>query len=125
MIPVKQDRLYAEDGIGNGNCLAACLASLLELPLWMIPPFDQMFGRSDWRARVDEYLGRVHGMQLIQTDGHELAALPEFYIACGMSAREVMHAVVYSHGELVHDPHWSNGGIVAVEYTRHLVRNEP
>ena len=28
MIPVKQSKLYAKDGIHNGNCFAACLASV-------------------------------------------------------------------------------------------------
>lgn len=98
MIPVKQDRLYADDGIGNGNCLAACFASLLELPLWMVPPFDQMFGRSDWAARVNEYLARMHRLRCVRTGGHDVAAMPEFYIASGPSPRAsgISHAVTSS-----------------------------
>jgi hypothetical protein len=118
--PVKQDKLYSPEGIANGNCFAACLASLLDLPLWMVPPFDQMFGRGDWRGRVDEWLLRMFQSELVDTSGHQVDALPEFYIASGRSARGVKHSVIYSAGKLVHDPHPSDSGIAFVEWTWHL-----
>lgn len=120
MKPVKQDRLYSGEGIGNGNCLAACYASLLEMPLWMVPPFDQMFGRNDWDVRLDQWL-KVLGYERVWTRGHRIDELPEFYIASGMSPRGICHAVIYSHGELVHDPHYSESGIESVNHTYHLV----
>ena len=58
-VVVAQDKLYVHDGIGNGNCFPACLASILEIPLWMIPPFDQMFGRAKWGDRRQEWLERI------------------------------------------------------------------
>lgn len=123
MKPVKQDRLWSDEGIGNGNCLAACYASLLEMPLWMVPPFDQMFGRNDWSHRLDEWLARL-GYERAWLEGHQIDKLPEFYIATGRSARGVRHAVIYSHGKLAHDPHFSGTGIGSVEDTYHLVRIE-
>jgi hypothetical protein len=121
MRPVKQDRLYSPEGIGNGNCFAACIASLLDIPLWMVPPFDQMFGRNDWRQRVDEWLERMFQTKLVKRGGHfDGHDLPEFYIASGMSPRGVYHSTIYSAGKLVHDPHFSDTGIAAVEWTWHL-----
>lgn len=120
MTQVSQSVLYAKDGIGNGNCFAACLASLLDLPLWMVPPFEQMFGRDDWRIRVGEWLRRMHGIEMIRTEGHEPDKLPEFYIANGPSPRGVYHSVIYRNGRLAHDPHYSDAGIGAVEWTWHL-----
>lgn len=120
MTPVQQSKLYAADAIGNGNCFAACLASLLDLPLWMVPPFEDMFGRSDWHARVDEWLDRIHRVRLVRTDGHETGQLHEFYIASGLSPRGVRHSVIYTSGHLVHDPHPSGAGIAAVEWCWHL-----
>lgn len=120
MTPIKQSKLYAVDGIHNGNCYAACLASLLDLPLWMVPPFEEMFGRGDWKSRTDEWLDRTFALRLIRKSGHQVNAMPEFYIANGPSARGVHHSVIYSAGKLVHDPHYSNGGIEAVEWTWHL-----
>lgn len=120
MTPVMQSKLYAADAIHNGNCFGACLASLLDLPLWMVPPFEDMFGRSDWRERVDEWLTRMLGLELVRTDGHEPGALPELYIASGLSPRGVRHSVIYRRGALVHDPHPSGAGIAAVEWCWHL-----
>jgi hypothetical protein len=120
MTPVNQTKLYAPDAIHNGNCFAACLATLLDLPLWMVPPFDDMFGRSDWSARVDEWLTRMCALVRVRTDGHVLDRLPEFYMASGLSPRGVRHSVIYSNGALVHDPHPSRAGIASVEWTWHL-----
>lgn len=120
MTPVHQSKLYAPDAIHNGNCFAACLASMLDLPLWMVPPFEDMFSRSDWFARSQEWLSRMFGLELRRTDGHDVAALPEYYIASGLSARGVRHSVIYREGVLAHDPHPSSAGIVAVEWCWHL-----
>jgi hypothetical protein len=120
MKPVDQDQLYAPDGFGNGSCYTACLASLLELPLWMVPPFHQMFGRRGWHERVNEWLERAHGMRLVRTEEHEVDKLPEHYLASGESSRGLMHAVIYRRGELAHDPHPSREGIKSVLYTEHL-----
>lgn len=120
MKPVIQDKLYSPDGIGNGNCFPACLASLLEIPLWMVPPFDQMFARESWGRRRGEWTRRMFGLEFVRTDGHNLKLLPEFYIANGMSPRGVMHSTIYQDGKLVHDPHPIGGGITSVEYTYHL-----
>jgi hypothetical protein len=121
MSPVNQTRLYSVDGIGNGDCFAACLASLLDLPLWMVPPFDQMFGRSDWRGRIDEWLLRMFDLTMLRTEGHQHLLLPEFYIANGPAARGVHHSTIYREGEMVHDPHPAKSGLIAVEWTWHLV----
>ncbi|GLQ96458.1 hypothetical protein GCM10007863_08760 [Dyella mobilis] len=85
----------------------------------MVPPFDQMFGRNDWGHRLDEWL-QVLGYERVWLDGHQLDKLPEFYIAIGHSVRGVLHAVIYSNGALVHDPHFSDTGITEVKDTYHL-----
>ena len=120
MTPVMQSKLYAKDGIHNGNCLAACLASLLDLPLWMVPPFEDMFGRKDHWDRPDEWLERVFNLEMVRVGGHPVEELPEFYIACGPGKRGVHHAVIYSNGVLVHDPHPSGDGILSVETCEYL-----
>jgi hypothetical protein len=127
MTPVRQTKLYSADGIHNGNCYAACLASLLDLPLWMIPPFEDMFGRGggQWRDRCEEWLARIFKMQIVMLDGHQVEKLPEFYIGNGRSKRGVMHSVIFSAGAMVHDPHLSDSGIESVEYTYHLAALGP
>lgn len=116
-----QSKLYTKDAIHNGNCFAACLASLLDLPLWMVPPFEDMFGRSgEWFPRVEDWLERLFQRRLVRSDGHPVEQLTEFYIGSGLSARGVRHSVIYRDGKLAHDPHPSGSGIVAVEWCWHL-----
>jgi len=117
MTPTKQTKLYQKDGAHNGNCFAACVASLLDLPLWMVPPFEEGFGRAEWyETRFDEWLARMFKMRRVKLEGHQIDKLPEFYVASGHSERGVSHAVIYSNGIMVHDPHPSNGGIMQVDY---------
>lgn len=125
MKPVTQTKLHAADGIHSGNCYAAALASLLELPLWMVPPFEDMFGRPSgglWYTRTDEWLHRMFGLEIVTMPGHNVDHLPEFYIANGPSPRGVMHSTIYSGGRMVHDPHPSGAGISEVKSTYHLVK---
>ncbi len=121
MTPVNQSMLYAPDGIHNGNCYAACLASLLDLPLWMVPPFEQMFGRGmEWKSRTDEWLRRLFALTIVRSEGHDYCTLPEYYIASGPAKRGVYHSVIYRAGELAHDPHPAKSGLLAVDWCWHL-----
>lgn len=122
MIATFQSKLHLLDGIHNGNCFAACLASVMEIPLWMVPPFEDMFARDDWRIRSNEWALRMFGGRFVRTNGHESENMPEFYIANGLSARKVYHSVIYSDGVLVHDPHPSHAGIENVEWTYHFAK---
>ncbi len=125
MTPIKQTKLYSNVGIHNGNCYASCFASLLDLPLWMVPPFDDMFGRKDWYNRPREWLEKMCRKSLKHfvvhdDEEHPLDVLPEFYIATGKSPRGVYHAVIYSKGKLFHDPHPSDAGIISVQGIEYL-----
>lgn len=116
MIPVKQSKLYAKDGIHSGNCYAACIASLLDLPLWMVPPFEDMFARGEWRERTDVWLAKMFHVRMCRKWEHIPEQLPKFYIANGPSPRGVDHSVIFSNGKLIHDPHPSDAGIEKVEW---------
>lgn len=121
VIPVSQTKLYSPDGIHNGNCFAACIASMLDVPLWMVPPFEDMFGRgAEWRERAEEWLSRIWSVRLVRTEGHTLGSMPMFYIANGPSARGVHHSVIFSEGVLVHDPHPAKSGIESVDWCWHM-----
>ena len=120
MKPVMQSKLYREDAPMRGNCRAACVASLLEIPLWMVPPIEDMRGDLQ-EERWNAWLERMFGIEFVRTHGHQ--PIPsEFYIACGPSPRGggIYHSVVYSRGALAHDPHPSGAGVVSVEWTWHL-----
>lgn len=122
MKPVMQTVLYGDDAYGNGNCVDACLASLMELPLWMVPPFYQMWGRPDRHRRLDHWL-LLFGLELEHAlTEEEEPDLPLFYMVSGGSPRNPTtgHAVIYSAGVMVHDPHYSGAGILEVRSISYL-----
>lgn len=129
MKPVPQTILYGEHTTGNGNCVDACLASLLEFPLWMVPPFYEMWGRKDRFKRLDQWL-LLFGLDLefLDDPDQNSDALPEFYMVTGTSPRNPAtgHAVIYGPGKvLAHDPHYSGLGIIGTPTSvRYLVAHD-
>lgn len=92
----------------DGNCFAACLASLLEIPIDGIPNFHAMHG-SGWVLPCCEWL-RPMGLfavacQLVDQPSVELFdKIGAVHIACGLSHRNTSHACIYRGKELIHDP---------------------
>lgn len=134
MKPVSQTVLYGEDAYGNGNCFDACLASLMELPLWMVPHFYQMWGRPDRFKRLDLWLD-LFGLELEFTDdlnSTDTREPPQFYIVSGPSPRNpnTGHAVIFDRDSksMVHDPHYSGLGIAgsptAIRFLKQLPGRE-
>ena len=128
MIPVYQS---LPDPV-SGDCLSACLASLLELRLEDVPRF---FGahKTDvcWYLRLDEWLA-ARGLRLFvcliepdeldrkylvgQTVEDENIVWPTgLCIMMGTSPRNTKHAVIGHAGTLIHDPYPSGGGLARVE----------
>lgn len=101
MKPVNQTR----DG-ATGNCLQACIASLLDLPLDAVPDFGTAAGQ--W-LRFARYMNQ-HGLQPVDVTpvAHPYNA---YYLVTGTSPRGVNHACVALNGRIVHDPHPSDAGL--------------
>lgn len=112
---------------GVGNCLAACIASMLDLSLAQV--FDVPGGgsNSNYWTIVDGWLA-ARGLELVHVivpPGHRVRG-DAYYIAVGPPARGLQetnasHAVIYQHGELAHDPVPSTGGLAIVEEILFLV----
>ncbi len=103
MIPVQQDRVGAD-----GNCLSACLASILELPLQMVPDFAaETDGDEEFLRAVNRWLGRK-GLNYRQVP---LGPVPPvgWHTLEGVSPRGGQHAVVARDGVIRHDPHPQDG----------------
>ena len=108
MIPVDQTRI----GWPYGNCLAASVASILEVPLAIVgdlPP-------NDLRYPLLHEIAYSYGYDVlcVSNRGNRILAPSGYHIASGRSDRDLMHAVVYKDGILAHDPHPSRSGIHAV-----------
>lgn len=93
-------------GAPGGNCLSACVASLLSVPIDDVPYF---FGRKEWWTFFEDWL---------HLRGHyPLRFEPPFrprglYILSGKSPRgDWLHSVLARGEDVVHDPHPSRAGV--------------
>ena len=106
MKPVLQDKF-----IPGGNCLAACLASLLEVPLSKIPVGHcrEDEDLESWWARVDGILYTLGWVAISINGWGELSKYKEnslrgYYILGGEAPGGTRHSVVCKNGKVVHDP---------------------
>lgn len=142
MIPVKQTKVSIKRKSGktvqNGNCFAAVIASMLELPITEVPNVEVFFQFDGmcWHEVMNEFL-RLKGYELV-TDSRFKCFHPElvdkcsasdieclvvtslelkdrYYFVSGLSSRGVRHICIFKNGQMVHDPHPSNDGLETLE----------
>lgn len=93
----------------SGNCFAACIASLLELPLEDVPNFCDS---DNWRERLAAWL-RSHGLfyldVTLQEGAEPLDSEWGYHVISGDGPRGCRHSVVGLAGVVVHDPHPKGG----------------
>lgn len=111
---VTQTRLHTEEV--NGNCMAACFASVLGGDIAEYDAIiDPVIGGNWWHA-VEE-LWRSHGYLImrISASASDWSGGPDaLCFASGTSPRGVRHMCVYAGGEIVHDPHPSRAGLTEI-----------
>jgi hypothetical protein len=133
MIPITQDQFGEE-----GNCMAACVASILELSLDQVPNFAAGNNSSGaWFPKMWDFLyprgfeivpyylsGRVNPddtplpdevLNFLDLPEHLLKVHP-YYLQCGPAARGFSHATVGRGGLIVHDPHPSRAGLIKTDH---------
>lgn len=107
MIPVEQTIPFEEGAIVSGNCLAAAVASIYELPIEAVPHFAQF--DSKWGAALALY---VESRGFALTKLHTAPIGGEITLAFGKSPRGAFsHAVVWQNDAVLHDPHPSKAGL--------------
>ena len=112
----------------EGNCFAACIATVFEVGLDEVPNFAA-FG-SEWWDKLQDWL-KPRNLAFIELEakGGEMPAIPllpdgVLCLACGMAARGFNNSVVVKYRsrdgkhwvELVHDPHPSDDGLQDTKY---------
>ena len=122
MTPVFQTKF----GKGQGNCFAACLASLLDLSIEEVPNFcHEERNNTYWMRKVQKWLLK-YDLGIVSLNFYKLEDMKEaikignfpknvYYIISGQSPRGLLHAVIGQNGEVVHDPHPDGGGIEVEE----------
>lgn len=121
MTPVTQTRFFNPNGSPGetrGDCWAACLASLPDLPIGDVPHFVQndVDGGLDWMVATQQFL-QTRGYRMVYAAGTERPG--SYYIQTGPSPRigpageSISHACIYLDGQLAHDPHPDRAGLVS------------
>lgn len=116
----------------SGNCMAACLASVLELPIEAVPNFCDA-GPDDtdyWnacRAWLRQFGLGIITMTFTSPAQWRTLRLSGHHIVSGPSPRidGMHHATVWHKGAMVHDPHPDQTGILAPEDMCMLYLVEP
>jgi len=104
-----------------GNCLSACVASILEMPIEEVPLFvdrhDPSVIAQDagllWASRLNKWLARF-GLQAKFFEPGDPEIAPDYHILYGYSVLGNEHAVVGHAGRVIHDPHPSRTGLARV-----------
>lgn len=114
MIPVDQTITGPK-----GNCMSACIASLLHLPIERVARFIREPGDThvfQWAERLDDFLEPFGLYALHFAADPERAAFPGvFHIMTGISPRGRPHAVIGKGCRIVHDPHPDKTGLVSID----------
>lgn len=118
--------IFVDDPKRKGNCVAACVATVLGEPLDRVPHFIEFgiaYGDSEdvkevshghnWWAMLLGYLAGK-GYWPVELDSLRDADAHELVLVAGMSPRGVVHQVIYRSGRLWHDPHPSRAGVLDV-----------
>lgn len=92
----------------DGNCLQACLASVLELPLSAVP---NLIARDDWWKAMNAWLTVERGLELMAFPVGEWKPTG-LHLTSGAGSRNMEHVVVSHRGRMVHDPHVAGKGLV-------------
>lgn len=118
MKAVFQDKFYRPETGEDGNCFQAAIASLFGLELGQVPSF--MDEKTRFEERYIQFIAE-RGFSIISLDLAAARDLDAYYLALGPSSRGCGHAVVYYKGELAHDPHPANTGLLSVDFVHLFV----
>lgn len=151
MIPVTQTKVVVKDINGNyaqnGNCWAAAIASILEVPITEVPNFEVWFPWSDgfWYELTERFLikkgyileyrpeFRCFHPDCVKEDldadfinfdieGMQERLKDKYYFVSGDSPRGqgVKHVTIWQNGKMVHDPHPTRDGILTHQNFDHI-----
>ncbi len=113
MTPVSQTR-FEKNG-QNGNCMQAATASMLDLPLRLVPNFIE--GENP-NKDMDDFFAAM-GYRIVERSKNTVPR--GFYFVTGTSTQGHPHIVIYRDGVLVHDPNPNGRGLVKIDKVLEVV----
>jgi hypothetical protein len=95
----------------NGNCLSACIASILNIPITEAWSLDDVPDDKDWFDDLHTWSqGRGYNCFVREKS-------KEFCIAIGSTDRgDIPHAVLAENGKVIFDPHPKKTGLTEIDY---------
>lgn len=110
---VNQTKLHDPDKGIKGNCLTACIATLLHLDIEDVPNFEDI-SDDTW---FFEYKKWLYSKNMIPITFNNQDSISYYTIMSGPSPRnpKLWHSVIYYKGKIVHDPHPSKAGLVSTK----------
>jgi len=129
MKKVDQKKIHDPEKKINGDCWRASVASILELPIEEIPPFEDLPIR-EAQGEYVKVLGRngygLYSMYVEAGEEHPvmLKGEHEYYFMLGPSPRfsDADHICVGHKGKMVHDPHPDRTGLKSLRLIEILVK---
>ncbi len=121
MKPVEQTKMTPP----NRDCFAACVASILELPLNEVPNYSQ---EGEWWVEWSKWLSPrgLYFLKFSDKGGKGEEYLQGFHIITGKSySGDWNHSVVGYGGVIVHDPNPKQGGIRSHQWYGVFVALDP
>lgn len=107
---IDQTRFLDKEKGTRGNCLQACLASVLGLPLDAVPDFT-LAHPADWMDDMKAFV--AWGGYEWNFGAPEEVPPGMLYIVNGQTKRGTRHSTVWRDGVMVHDPHPDKSGLEA------------
>jgi hypothetical protein len=143
MIPVTQTKVVVRNSknemVVRGNCYAAAIASILEMPIEAVPNVEVLFHIEDslWSVVMQRFINSIgwemftddrfrvfhnkdYGVKSGKRDEWVTYCKNKYYFISGQSKRGVQHMVIYKNGKMVHDPHPTKEGIITIDYFEYL-----
>jgi hypothetical protein len=150
MIPVTQTKVVVknskEEIVSHGNCYAAAIASMIDLPLWEVPNVEVFFHMplesTYWQEVMLTFL-ESKGFELCCDDRFRVfhdgtygidkgmraewvaECKDKYYLVSGKSPRGFSHMVIYKNGRLAHDPHPSRDGVTTIDTIQTITFKTP
>ena len=122
MKPVFQTKFGGADApeAEQGDCMAACLASIFEVELADVPDFAGHINGGGWFFLFQKWL-KARNLSLLML-GSDAKDIPAGYCMAAVLSHNLPdpkdgHMVVLKNGLLVHDPNPNNTGRDQGEYT--------
>jgi hypothetical protein len=117
MIPVMQQTKHDPENGQVGDCFKACIASLLEITDYDSIPHFATYPKAQWWDRFLDWM-KSRGFKVFVGEGGQSdpQRYATYYIATGTSPRSLLHSVIYSNGNLAHDPNPEGGGVKDILY---------